>query len=166
MKTGFARIDRIHAKGNALIKPELTVATIVEHGDRFLVVEETVRGQTCFNQPAGHVEPGETIIEAAVRETREETAWDVTPEALLGLYYWPTTPRGDCILRCAFSAQADAFHADQPLDVGILTTHWLTRNELQGRQAQLRSSLVLAAIDSWYEGVRLPLSTIHHLTNE
>lgn len=149
-----------------MIKPELTVATVVEHEGRFLVVEEAVDDRPVFNQPAGHVEAGETILEAAVRETREETAWHVTLEALLGVYYWPLTPRGDCVLRCAFSASAETFDAQQPLDDGILTTHWLTRDELESRRTRLRSALVLAAIDSWRNGVRLPLSTIHHLPND
>src|SRR5699024_10987316 len=74
-----------------VIKPELTVATVIERDGRFLLVEEYVGGRAVLNQPAGHVEPGETILQAAVRETREETAWSVTPQALLGVYYWPQT---------------------------------------------------------------------------
>lgn len=149
-----------------VIKPELTVATVIERDGRFLLVEEYVGGRAVLNQPAGHVEPNETILEAAVRETREETAWDVTPEALLGVYYWPQTERGDCVLRCTFCAYADSQHIRQPLDDGIIATHWLTREQLETRRNKLRSPLVLAAIDAWASGVRLPLSSIHHITHD
>lgn len=147
-----------------MIQPELTVATVVARDDRFLMVEEHIDQQVRFNQPAGHVEPGERIVDAAVRETREETAWQVTLQALLGIYYWPATASGAHILRCAFSARADVHVPDQPLDDDITTLHWLTRDEIAARAAQLRSPLVLASIDAWCAGVHLPLSSIHHVT--
>lgn len=125
------------------------------------MVEEQVDQRAVFNQPAGHVEPGESIIDAVVRETREETAWHVEPEALLGIYYWPHAARGDSILRCAFCARAITHDAAQPLDPDIVTTHWLTRAEIDQRHLQLRSPLVLAALDAWAAGTRLPLTAIN-----
>lgn len=149
-----------------MIKPELTAATVVERDGRFLMVEETVDGRPVLNQPAGHVEPGETIVEAAVRETREETGWRITPEAVLGVYYWPRTSRGDCILRCAFSARAQTHDPAQALDNGIIAAYWLSRGELDSRRSQLRSPLVLATIDTWAAGVRQPLATIQQIGHE
>jgi len=148
-----------------MIRPELTVATVLEDGGRFLLVEERAHGRVVFNQPAGHVEPGETIAAAARRETLEETGRQVTLQALLGVWYWPHAPSGDSILRCAFSAVIDAHDAARPLDDVIVATHWLSHDELLTRQAQLRSPLVLAAIDAWLDGVRLPLHAIHSLTD-
>lgn len=147
----------------SLITPELTVAAVIEADQRFLLVEERVGGRAVLNQPAGHVEPGESVVAAMQREAREETAWQVEAEALLGLYYWPVTPRGDCVLRCAFAAHALSHDARQPLDDGIITTHWLTRAQIIEQQHKLRSPLVLRAIDAWLAGTRLPLSTIEYL---
>lgn len=147
-----------------MITPELTVAAVIENNNRFLLVEERVGGRAVYNQPAGHVEAGESVIEAMQREAREETAWQVEAEALLGIYYWPETPRGDCVLRCAFSARALAHDPQQALDDGIIATHWLTRAEIARRRHELRSPMVLRAIDAWLAGTRLPLSTIEYLS--
>lgn len=147
-----------------MITPELTVAAVIENNNRFLLVEERVGGRAVYNQPAGHVEAGESVIEAMQREAREETAWQVEAEALLGIYYWPATPRGDCVLRCAFSARALAHDPQQALDDGIIATHWLTRAEIARRRHELRSPMVLRAIDAWLAGTRLPLSTIEYLS--
>lgn len=163
VKIGFVTLHPGLEVAKPLITPELTVAAVIEDNGRFLMVEEHVDQQAVFNQPAGHVEPGETIIDAVVRETREETAWAVEPEALLGIYYWPHTTRGDGILRCAFCARATTHDAAQSLDTDIITTHWLTRVEIDRRREQLRSPLVLAALDAWAAGTRLPLTAINHL---
>lgn len=154
------------SKGKPLITPELTVAAVVEKNGHFLLVEEHVHGRAVFNQPAGHVEPGETIVEAMVRETREESAWHVEAQALLGLYYWPETLRGDSILRCAFSARALHRDDNPELDDGIIAAHWLSREAIQARRDRLRSPLVLTAIDAWLAGTHLPLTTIQHLSDK
>ncbi len=143
-----------------MIRPELTVAAVIERDARFLMIEEYVDGYRVLNQPAGHVEPGESITDAAIRETREESAWHITPTALTGVYYWPNTPRGGGILRLAFTGTAEAHDANQPLDDGIIAAHWLHRDELAASR-RLRSPLVLAAIDDYCAGVRLPLETVH-----
>jgi len=142
------------------LKPDVTVAAVVEDSGRFLVVEERINQRNVFNQPAGHVEIGETIIEAAIRETREETAWLFEPVAMLGAYLWRNPSNGRSTLRFAFCGTVSDHHAFQPLDKGILTTHWLTRAELQERETRLRSPLVLRCIDDYLAGKRLPLDSV------
>jgi 8-oxo-dGTP pyrophosphatase MutT (NUDIX family) len=145
------------------LKPDVTVAAVVESSGRFLVVEERINQRNVFNQPAGHVEIGETIIEAAIRETREETAWLFEPVAMLGAYLWRNPSNGRSTLRFAFCGTVTDHRAEQPLDKGILTTHWLTRAELQERENRLRSPLVLRCIDDYLGGKRLPLDSVAYL---
>ncbi|MHB1871633.1 MAG: NUDIX hydrolase, partial [Steroidobacteraceae bacterium] len=127
--------------------PEITVAALAERGGRFLLVEERIQGRLVLNQPAGHLERGETLLEAVVREVREESAWRFTPVWLLGVYLWraPGTPR--VYKRFAFTGTVSDHRPDQPLDTGILTTHWLTQAEIRTRAAGLRSPRVLRCIE-------------------
>jgi len=142
------------------LKPEVTVAVLAEERGRFLTVEERIKGRNVFNQPAGHVEDGETMIEAVIREAREETAWRFTPEAFLGVYLWRYPDSGRYTLRFAFTGTVRDHDSAQPLDRGILRTHWLSRSELLEREAQLRSPLVLRCVDDYLTGRRLPLDCI------
>ncbi len=142
------------------LKPDVTVAAVVEDAGRFLVVEERIDRRLVFNQPAGHVENGETLLAAIVREVREETAWRFEPEALLGVYLWRHPSSGRSTLRFAFSGRVADHDRAQPLDHGIVRTHWLTRPELQEREPRLRSPLVLRCIDDYLEGKRLPLDAV------
>lgn len=144
-------------------RPDLTVAAIVQHGDRFLIVEERIRDRLVFNQPAGHVEDGESIIAAAVRETLEETAWHFVPRHLLGIYLWRNPDSGHSILRVAVSGEAAAHEPARPLDQDIVAAHWLSRTELQARGAQLRSPLVLRCIDDHLAGRRHDLAALTYL---
>jgi 8-oxo-dGTP pyrophosphatase MutT (NUDIX family) len=144
-------------------KPDVTVAAVTEDDGRFLVVEERINHQLVLNQPAGHVERGETLIEAVVREAREETAWRFEPLALLGAYLWRNPANGRSTLRFAFTGTVCDHKPDQPLDTGIVTTHWLTRAELLAREMRLRSPLVLRCVDDYLRGVRLPLETVARL---
>ena len=148
------------------LKPEVTVAALVEQGGRFLVVEERIRGRKVFNQPAGHVEIGETLLEAVAREAREETAWRFTPQHLIGIYLLGGAGGGRSILRFAFTGTADDYDSVQPLDRGIVCTHWLTRAELAERQPRLRSPLVLRCIDDYLAGRRHPLDLVAYLDLE
>jgi ADP-ribose pyrophosphatase YjhB (NUDIX family) len=140
--------------------PDVTVAAIVETAGRFLVVEERINRRRVFNQPAGHVERGETLITAVVREAREETAWRFEPQALVGVYLWhnPNTSRD--ILRFAFTGTVSDHDSAQRLDRGIIGTHWLSCSELEVREQRLRSPLVLCCVRDYLAGKRHELNGI------
>lgn len=142
-------------------RPDLTVAAIVEREGRFLLVEERVRGAAVYNQPAGHVEDGESILDAAVRETLEETAWHFRPRHLLGAYLWRNADNGRSTLRVAIAGDVLDCNPRQPLDRDIIAAHWLTRADLAGRR--LRSPLVLRCIDDWVAGRRYDLEALQFL---
>jgi 8-oxo-dGTP pyrophosphatase MutT (NUDIX family) len=142
------------------LAPDITVAAVCCRNDRFLVVEERIAGRLVFNQPAGHLEDRESLVEAVIRETREETAWRFVPEALLGIYLWRRPHNGVTTFRFAFVGQADDHRPDLALDRGIVAAHWLTRAELSLRENRLRSPLVLRCIDDFLAGKRAPLESI------
>jgi len=135
------------------------VAAIAERDGRFLLVEERINHRLVFNQPAGHVEANETLLEAVVREAREETAWRFVPRALLGAYRWRNRAFRE-ILRFAFIGEVADHDEMQRLDRGIVRTHWLTRDELSEREPRLRSPLVLRCVDDYLAGRRLPLEPV------
>jgi 8-oxo-dGTP pyrophosphatase MutT (NUDIX family) len=143
--------------------PDITVAAVTEADGRFLVVEERINRRLVFNQPAGHVERGETLLQAVVREVREETAWLFEPKALVGVYLWRNPASGRSYLRFAFAGTVADHHADQPLDRGIVRTHWLSRAELLEREPQLRSPLVMRCIEDYLGGARKPLASVGKL---
>jgi 8-oxo-dGTP pyrophosphatase MutT (NUDIX family) len=145
------------------LKPDVTVAAVTENNGRFLVVEERINRHLVFNQPAGHVELGETLLEAVIREAREETAWRFEPGHMLGTYLWRNPSNGRSTLRFAFTGTVADHRASQPLDKGIVTTHWLSREELVEREARLRSPLVLRCVDDYLAGKRLPLDSVAYL---
>jgi len=138
--------------------PEITVAAVTETDGRFLVVEERIESRLVLNQPAGHLEAGETLLEAVVREVREETAWLFTATELLGVYLWRHPGTGRTTKRFAFTGAVTDHRPGQQLDDGIVATHWLTRAELKGREPQLRSPLVLRCIDDYLAGRRQALA--------
>ncbi|MBK0062296.1 MULTISPECIES: NUDIX hydrolase [unclassified Acinetobacter] len=146
--------------------PHITVATVVEKDRRFLFVEEHTEGvtHTVFNQPAGHVECGETLIEAAIRETLEETGHSVEIDALLGIYtYTPPMFPDRTYYRFCFLAHSIKADLNATLDTGIIRAVWMNLNELQ-ETARARSPLVTKAIQDALSGQRYPLSLIyeHH----
>jgi len=145
--------------------PELTVAAIVERAGRFLVVEERVGGRLVLNQPAGHVEPGESLLAAVRREAREETAWNFLPEAVVGIYLWGQ-PGQARFLRVAFTGACRDFDANLTLDSGIVRALWLSRTELLARTPQLRSPMVLRGVDDFLAGRRYPLDVVQDLALE
>ena len=144
-------------------KPDVTVAAIAERDGRFLLVEERASGRVVINQPAGHLEDGETFLEAVVRETLEETAWAFEPQSVVGVYVWRPAHMNRTFLRVAFSGELADHDAARPLDHGILRTRWLSRAELAEPRVRLRSPLVLQCVDDYLAGARYPLSLISHL---
>lgn len=147
----------------AIFYPDVTVAAVVLHEGRFLMVEESVRGSIVINQPAGHLEPGESLLQAVVRECCEETAWQIEPECFIGTYLWQAPGTDLHFLRFAFAARAVAHNEGQPLDHGILRALWLNRDELVSESARHRSPLVMQVIDDYLAGQRLPLSAVRHV---
>jgi 8-oxo-dGTP pyrophosphatase MutT (NUDIX family) len=143
--------------------PDVTVAAVAETAGRFLVVEERINRQLLLNQPAGHVERGETLLAAVAREAREETAWRFQPQALVGVYLWRNPASGRSFLRFAFTGPVSHHDAAQRLDRGIVRTHWLTRSDLQERESRLRSPLVLRCVDDYLAGRRRPLDVVAQL---
>ena len=141
-------------------KPHVVTATVVTQGGRYLCVEEDIEGRRVFNQPAGHLDPGETLIAAAIRETLEETAWTVQVDALVGIYLMETDLPGKTFLRFCFAATALSHDPGRALDREIVEVHWLTRSELAARHERLRSPLVLRAVEDFESGVRYPLSLL------
>ena len=140
-------------------KPHATVAAIVERDSKFLLVEELVEGERLFNQPAGHLDPDESLVDAVVRETREETAWDFIPEAITGIYLWKHPANGETFLRVAFCGNIDNHDPGQALDTGIIHTVWKSRDEVS-RENRLRSPMVIDCIDDYLAGKRYPLDLL------
>jgi len=141
--------------------PDITVAAIVENAGRFLLVEELISGQRVYNQPAGRVEPGEHLLAAVIRETLEETAWHFEPQWLLGVYPWRSPNTGRSTLRFAFTGKVRNHEPQRSLDVPIVATHWLRREDLLVPDLALRTPLVLRCIDDYVAGQRLPLTAIN-----
>jgi len=140
--------------------PSVTVAAVVERGGKFLLVEEVFDGRRVLNQPAGHLDPGESLQAACVREMLEETAHDFTPRHLVGVYRWFYTPKDITYLRFCFAGEAGAFHKDRKLDKEIVRLHWLSRDELIAREAEHRSPLVLKCVEDYLAGRRYPLDIL------
>lgn len=140
--------------------PHVTVAAIVEDHGRFLLVEEQADGERVFNQPAGHWERGESLLEAVIRETREETAHTFVPEALLGIYRWHHPGRDITFLRIAFIGSVSDHDPAQALDHGILQTHWMARADLVTCADRLRSPQVLRCVDDYLAGKRYDLGIL------
>ena len=143
--------------------PEVTVAAIAERDGRFLLVEERVAGRLVLNQPAGHLEDGETLIAAVIREAREETAWRFHPGALVGTYLWRSPVDHRTFLRFAFCGTVDDHRAAQPLDTGIVRAPWMSHEQLLAQSSRLRSPLVMRCLTDYLRGQRQPLDSVAHL---
>mgnify|MGYP003582764594 FL=1 len=145
----------------------VTVATVIEKNGNFLFVEEHTEGvtHTVFNQPAGHVECNETLIQAAIRETLEETGHDVEIESLLGIYsYTPPMFPDRTYYRFCFLAKDLHHHENAELDTGIVGTVWMSLDELK-ESARARSPLVTKAVEDALKGQKYPLSLIYEHQN-
>jgi len=144
-------------------KPNVTVAAIVEQNGKFLLVEEQTDRGPRFNQPAGHLEDDETLIEAVIRETMEETAYDFIPEALLGIYHWKHPHNDTTYLRFAFIGKVGVHYPMQELDDGIIQALWMSVDEIREKENLTRSSQVLTCIEDYLAGKRFPLEAVTHL---
>lgn len=145
-------------------KPHVTVAAIIEHDDKFLMVEEIADQQAVYNQPAGHLEDGETFIEAIIREVQEETAWKFSPDAITGIYRWRKTDEAKTFVRICFTGIVSEHMPTQKLDEGIIAAPWLSRDELLAMpDSRLRSPMVKRCLDDYLNGKRYPLSMMTEL---
>ena len=141
-------------------KPNVTVAAVIERDGRFLLVEEETPEGLCFNQPAGHLEPNETLPQAALRETLEETAWEVELTGVVGIYLYTAPSNGVTYQRVCFTAKALKHHPDYQLDDGIIRARWLSRDELMALRNDWRSELIMRCIDDYLAGYRHSLELI------
>ena len=146
-------------------KPHTTVAAIIERDNKFLMVEELVNNERVFNQPAGHLDPDESLTDAVIRETLEETAWNFTPEAITGIYLWKHPDSGESFLRVAFCGVGDTHQPQLALDDGIIQAVWMSRDELIQQQQQLRSPMVINCIDDYKSGKRFPMDMLVNVTS-
>ncbi len=140
--------------------PHTTVATVVERENRFLMVEELINGRLVYNQPAGHLEANETLAQAAIRETLEETAWQVKLISLLGVYQYTSPKDNVCYLRTCFIADAVQHLPNQTLDTGIIRALWMSKADIEAKRDQLRSPVVLTVIDDYLNGQRYPMTAL------
>jgi 8-oxo-dGTP pyrophosphatase MutT (NUDIX family) len=144
-------------------KPNTTVAAIIEQNGKFLLVEETTDRGNRYNQPAGHLEDGESLIQAVKRETMEEAAYEFTPEFLLGVYQWKHSHNETTYLRFAFIGKAGLHYPMQELDDGIVQAVWMSIDEIRDKQNLMRSPQVLTCFEDYLAGKRYPLSVITNL---
>jgi 8-oxo-dGTP pyrophosphatase MutT (NUDIX family) len=141
-------------------KPAVTVAAVIEHEGRFLFVEEEADGRRVLNQPAGHLDPNESLLDAVAREVLEETAHRFVPSALVGVYRWHPPGLDVTYLRFAFRGSASGRDEGRPLDSEILALHWLTPQELAARRAMHRSPLVERCVADYLAGRSYPLELL------
>ncbi|SDD24249.1 NUDIX domain-containing protein [Aquimonas voraii] len=149
-------------KSDIQFNPDITVACVIVREGRFLLVEEEVRGRLVLNQPAGHLEPGEGLVEAAAREALEETGWQVRPQCFVGSYLW-RAETGKTYIRFAFGAEAVRHDPARPLDAGITRCLWLAPAEIDAEADRLRSPLVQAVVRDFLAGQRAPLQHVRHV---
>ncbi|HEY0562401.1 MAG TPA: NUDIX hydrolase [Methylophilus sp.] len=139
------------------------MAAIVEQDGRFLLVEEHTDRGNRFNQPAGHLEDNETLLNAVIRETLEESAYEFVPEALLGIYHWKHSHNDTTYLRFAYIGKVGMHYPELALDTGIVRAVWMTAEEMRANATLMRSPQVLTCVDDYLAGKRFPLASITHL---
>lgn len=157
-------------------KPNVTVAAVIEHEARFLLVEERTPDGLRLNNPAGHLDPGESLVQACVRETLEETAYTFRPEGLVGIYLSPPLPTvaagtagstqasglrpRPTYLRFSFWGELGRLDPQRKLDHGIVRTLWLGIDDIRASRQRHRSALLLQSVEDYLAGVRHPLSLL------
>jgi 8-oxo-dGTP pyrophosphatase MutT (NUDIX family) len=145
--------------------PHVTVAAIIEENGKFLLVEEETDRGNRFNQPAGHLEDNESLIEAVIRETQEETAYTFTPKALLGIYHWKHEHNASTYLRFAYIGHVSHHQPTQKLDDGIIRTVWMSIEEIREKALLMRSPQVLTCIEDYLSGKTFALNVVTHLSD-
>ena len=143
--------------------PHLVVATVVEKDNKFLLVFEKDGDRCVYNQPAGHWDQGETLQEAAIRETREETGWEVTLNYIIGQYQYHSLHNNTTYFRTAFAATALQKISDE-LDKEIIEAVWLSYDEIMARRDQMRSPLVIRVIDDYRAGKKFSSNLVNHVS--
>lgn len=143
----------------------VTVAAICERDGRFLLVEELIDGRLLLNQPAGHLDPGESLTDAVVREALEESAWAVEPLAVIGLYLWQEPSGRSTFLRAAFACRCLRHFPGQALDTGVQRAVWMSLAEIKACPERLRSPLVLRCIEDYLRGCSYPLDMLQYLSD-
>ena len=142
-------------------QPHVTVATVVENNGTFLLVEELANGELVFNQPAGHLDPNESLEQAAIRETFEETGWHVELLGVVGAALYRAPGNGVTYHRTTFYAKAIRHVESAILDKGIQRAVWLCYEDILQRSDRMRSPLVIKAIEQYRDGHQYPLSMIY-----
>lgn len=143
-------------------KPHVTVAAVLERDGKFLLVEEETEDGIRFNQPAGHLECREALVDAAVRETLEETGYTFAPQYLVGVYSWRKEVKDATYLRFTFGGEITGHDAERRLDDGIVAARWLSLDEIRALAPRHRSPLILRCIEDWVAGRRYPLDLLTH----
>ena len=143
-------------------KPNVTVAAIIKRNQKFLLVEENTDNHIVFNQPAGHLEKDETLIEAVKREVLEETAWEFIPQSIVGIYMYPNQHSNITYLRLCFSGVCEKYHPEQALDDGVIRTVWFSQEEIKQNMDRMRSPMVPLCIDDYLSGKSYPLELLNH----
>ena len=147
---------------SAVWKPNVTVAAVIERDGRFLMIEEETERGALYNQPAGHLEPDESLVAAVIRETLEETAHHFVPRALLGIYLYHYRPANVTYMRFAFTGEDTGHDKERTLDTGILRAAWLTPEQIRASRVRHRTPLVIRCVEDYLAGRRYPLELITH----
>ena len=146
--------------------PHITVAAIIERDNHFLMVEENCAGAIVINQPAGHLEQDENLVDAVIRETLEETAWHIIPTAIVGIYQWTNSNDRQSFIRVCFSGDCLRHESERELDQGILRALWLTHHDLEGEMHRLRSPMVMRCVHDYLAGHRYPLNILNDIADQ
>ena len=141
-------------------KPHVTVAAIAQKKGKFLMVEELIDGRMVYNQPAGHLEPGETLVQAVIRETLEETAWHFRPDSITGIYQWHNKDSDTSFIRFCFAGDCLLHDEQRTLDTDINQAIWLSLEEIESKYAAMRSPMVMHCLRDYLDGCRQPLSIL------
>jgi 8-oxo-dGTP pyrophosphatase MutT (NUDIX family) len=141
-------------------KPNVTVAAVIEQVGKFLLVEEQTTQGLLFNQPAGHLEANESLVNATIRETLEESAYQFQPQHLVGIYRWHAVTSDTTYLRFAFTGHLLTHYPERTLDEGIVRAVWMSPDEIRASQARHRSPLILRCVEDYLAGKRYPLELL------